>query len=174
LRRRRLFVMVFPPSLVRARFKDSELPVQRIVMALSLALTLVRRLSDWMSTDALRFELLFVQVENDKNLAKEAELMKILLKELSERGAAVIRSVESVKAVEAFCEAESRHSQVQMLLISPEILEFQAEGGVATQLRLNQAYPLLKDGNGQEVQFDTDDAEEYWAELAKRLLELWV
>jgi hypothetical protein len=82
--------------------------------------------------------------------------------------------VESVKAVEDFCEVESRHSQVQMLLFSPELMDFKAEGAVASQIRLNQACPPLQDGNGQEVLFDTDDALDYWTELAKRLLELWV
>ena len=175
LRRRRLFVMVFPASLQQARFKDAELPVQRIVMALATVLTLVRRISDWMSTDALRFELLFIQPGNDKSLADEAELMSLLLQELRERGAAAVRTVESLKAVEQYCDEESRHNQVQLLLINPEKLEFHAEAVVVSQLILNRAFPALIDGHGDAAEFDeTDDAMEYWKQINERLLELWV
>src|SRR5262249_10106659 len=42
-RRRRSFVVVLDPDLARARFKDAELPAQRIVMVLALLVIAVRR-----------------------------------------------------------------------------------------------------------------------------------
>ena len=41
LRRRRTFVVAFFPDLVQARFKDVELPCQRIVLLLALVVTAV-------------------------------------------------------------------------------------------------------------------------------------
>ena len=74
LRRRRAFVFVLFPDLLAARFKDPELPHQRIVMLQSAILALVRRLTEWLSTDAIRFEVLFVQDGEKKPLAEEATL----------------------------------------------------------------------------------------------------
>ena len=77
LRRRRAFVFVLFPDLIAARFKDPELPHQRIVMLQSAILALVRRLTEWLSTDAIRFEVLFVQDGEKKPLAGEATLTRI-------------------------------------------------------------------------------------------------
>ena len=76
LRRRRAFVFVLFPDLLAARFKDPELPHQRIVMLQSAILALVRRLTEWLSTDAIRFEVLFVQDGEKKPLAEEATLAR--------------------------------------------------------------------------------------------------
>ena len=56
LRRRRAFLFCLYPDLVKARFKDPDLPAQRIVLILGLLLTAVKKLSEWLSTDALKFE----------------------------------------------------------------------------------------------------------------------
>src|SRR4051795_2411852 len=53
LRRRRSFVFALLPDLTRARFKDVELPCQRIVLVLALLLTGVRKLTEWLTADAL-------------------------------------------------------------------------------------------------------------------------
>lgn len=59
MRRRRTFVLVFSSDLQETRFKDSELPYQRGVMLLGLVHTLVRKLAQWLTTDALNFHLVF-------------------------------------------------------------------------------------------------------------------
>ncbi len=60
LRRRRTFVFALLPDLLRTRFKDAALPWQRIVLALALLVTAVRKLTEWLSTDSLLFEFIFV------------------------------------------------------------------------------------------------------------------
>src|SRR5262249_17110879 len=60
LRRRRTFVLALAADLVETRFKDFELPYQRGVMLLGLLYVLVKKLTEWLSTDALNFQFLFL------------------------------------------------------------------------------------------------------------------
>src|SRR5207237_8632420 len=79
LRRRRTFVFVRYPDLDQTRFKDAGLPFQRGVLLLALLLVVVRRLSDWLSTDALSFHFLFVVDGEADPLAAERDLLASLL-----------------------------------------------------------------------------------------------
>ena len=72
LRRRRTFVFALYPDLTATRFKDAELPYQRGVLLLALLTTAVRKLTEWLSADALAFEVLFVSRGDDEPLAAEA------------------------------------------------------------------------------------------------------
>lgn len=179
LRRRRVFAFVFDPGLTAARFKDADLPAQRIVMMQALVLTLVRRLSDWLTTDALRFELLFVTPPNQQPdkphpLADEAELFTLLLREPIERGAAEVKTVPSLDAASALCAGLSRMNQVQVLLLSAAPVAFAPEGPVVTSLTVSGPRPPLTDGRGEPVVFADDDAFEQWIEATVKILQLWV
>ncbi|HET6572965.1 MAG TPA: hypothetical protein VFG68_05130 [Fimbriiglobus sp.] len=174
LRRRRAFVFAFYPDLVAARFKDAELPTQRIVLALSAVLTLVRRLTEWLSTDALRFEVLFVRSGGDKPLGDEAELLQLLLREPIERGAAEGRWVDGPAGVEQFLLGQARHSQVHCLTVSAELVRLDSAGVVVSRLTVDGPRPTLTDGGGRDAEFDAEDAFDHWAAAVVRVLELWV
>src|SRR5262249_54150544 len=77
LRRRRTFIVAFDEDLVDARFKDakSDLEYQRIVMLLALVCVVVRKLTEWLSTDALTFEFIFLGEGEKEPLAHERNLM---------------------------------------------------------------------------------------------------
>jgi hypothetical protein len=180
LRRRRGFVFALYPDLLAARFKDAELPTQRIVLALSVILTLVRRLTEWLSTDALHFELLFVQPGaapstplKEIPLAHEAELLALLLREPIERGAASLRVV-SPEGLAAYCAEQARHSQLHVLTLSAEPVRFDVDGAVVTRFALDGPRPTLTDAHGTDAFFDADDAFDHWSAAVVRLLELWV
>ena len=172
LRRRRLFSFVFDADLIDARFKDVELPAQRIVMTLALVLVLIRKLTAWLSADALQFELLFVSGAdgNPKSLGHERELMQLLLGELVERGGAEIRTIADAAALVRHLSQESRKHQVQVLRLGVKPIEFTAEGAVVRQLLVNAAIPTLVG----EALDETEDAPEAWIAATLRLLELWV
>jgi hypothetical protein len=174
LRRRRAFVFALYPDLVAARFKDADLPTQRIVLALSAVLTLVRRLTDWLSSDALRFEVLFVRSGGDKPLADEAELLQLLLREPIERGAAEVRWVDGPAAVERLLLETARHSQVHCLTVSADPVRLDPEGVVVSRLTVDGPRPTLTDGAGRDAEFDAEDAFDHWAAAVVRVLELWV
>ena len=188
LRRRRVFVFVLDPSLAAARFKDPTLPCQRIVLVEALVLTLIRRLSDWLSQDALRFVLLFPKPPDTWPLLEEAQLMEVLLIEQRGRGlAAVIHpmgpqssvpsaagALDNPVSVAQFCVQLARTSQVHVLEIGTAPVLQVAESPVWHTLAVDGAKPELRDGDGVCHEFVADDAFEEWAEAVVRILQLWV
>lgn len=189
LRRRRAFVFVFDPSLADARVKDKELPYQRIVLAQSVALTLVRRLSVWLSTDALRFELLFPTGDGKSPLTDEAELFEILLTEARANGTAIVarpggadenRAPAAFAAgrepggVDGYIEGLARNAQVQVLTVGVNPPRPDLDGAVSVALAVDGPVPRLTDGAGQPFRPDADDPLDAWVQVVERILGLWV
>lgn len=85
LRRRRTFVLAFYPDLIeRIHFKDAELPWQRGILLLAVLFEVVRKLTEWLSTDALVFDVVFIVPDGQpRTFALEAEF-ELLLKLLRE------------------------------------------------------------------------------------------
>jgi vWA domain found in the FtsH ternary systems/N-terminal helical region fused to the FtsH ternary system vWA domain len=193
LRRRRVFLFVFDPSLVHTRVKDAALPFQRVVLTAAVVLAVVRRLSDWLSTDALRFELLFPIAEGKSPLDPEAKLFEILLSEMRANGTAAVARhggkdgknpttntdqfagvLTSPDGWHAYAEKLSHTSQVQVLTLgrNPEWAEL--EGAVTYGLAVNAATPVLTDGHGEPTELAGDGPMEVWTDAVLRVLQLWV
>lgn len=174
LRRRRAFVFVFFPDLVAARFKDPELPHQRIVMLQSAVLALVHRLTDWLSTDALRFDFLFVQDAERKPLAAEATLTELLLRAVIERGDGLVTWVRDADAVRSHLAKLARQSQVHCLASATEPVELDLDDVVVTELVVSGPRPEIGSGDGVVAALEGDDALEVWQETVLRVLQLWL
>jgi vWA domain found in the FtsH ternary systems/N-terminal helical region fused to the FtsH ternary system vWA domain len=173
LRRRRTFVFCFAPDLVAARFKDAELPCQRIVLISALVLTLIRRLEDWLGYDALRFELIFPKLGKDSPLSQEAKLFEILLLELRSRNVAFIISADDTAAILSHCATLSRAAQVQVLELAAAPMMVGPDGVVLVQLAINGPQPQLIDARGSSVELDADPVES-WADAARKILAMWI
>jgi hypothetical protein len=174
LRRRRAFVFALYPDLASARFKDPELPAQRIVMVLSAVLAVVRRLTEWLSADALRFEVVFVRADGANPLTHERELMELLLRELIERGSAAVRTTDGAEAFAAECLALGRTSQLHVLTVSTGPVTLDPQGAVVTRLVVPGPRPELTDGHGVEILFPDEEPFEDWSEAVIEVLRLWV
>lgn len=177
LRRRRAFVFVLFPDLIAARFKDAELPLQRIVMLQSAILALVHKLSDWLSTDAIRFEVLFVQDGDKKPLTDEATLTELLLREEIERGDGMVAWLPDAAAVVNHLNRLSRQAQVHCLVAAREAFEMPMENVVVTELVVDGPRPEIGEGDDGvvgPVAPETEDAFDVWHETVLRILQLWV
>jgi vWA domain found in the FtsH ternary systems/N-terminal helical region fused to the FtsH ternary system vWA domain len=86
-RRRRYFVFEFAADLIAARTKDPELPYQRIVLTLATVVAAVRRLTEWLTDEALTFELRFPP---GGALNTEAELLATVFRDRIDNGAVTI------------------------------------------------------------------------------------
>ncbi len=86
VRRKRALVLVFDASLIRARVLDGGEKYQRLVWLLGSVTALIRKLSSWLDTEALTFELIFTGTNGEQPLAEEAAIVSLLLREFRERG----------------------------------------------------------------------------------------
>jgi hypothetical protein len=173
-RRRRLFVFVFQPDLLAARFKDAELPAQRIVLAGAAVLAIVRKLALWLGADALHFALRFPKSGTAEPLADEAELFGFLLRELLANRSASIETVPEERALVDASARAARHSQVHVLELAAKPTLPEPDGTVLTRLRIDGPVPELIDGRGLSVPLDADDAADAWFEAVRAILERWI
>ena len=174
LRKRKAFTFVLFDDLIASRFKDNNLPCQRIVLIQSLILTSVRKLSEWLNNDALRFEIMFVQRGDKVLLDEEMKLITILLKELIERGDANVSVVQDKDAVISRIKELIKNYQVHCLNIVTEPCDIQLEGAVINQLVVNGPNPMVG-YSGESVELlPGDDSMDIWQETIMRMLQLWV
>jgi hypothetical protein len=174
LRRRRTFVFTLFPDLVGARFKDAELPCQRIVLLLALLVVAVRKLSEWLSTDALRFEFVFVADKDSGPLAPEQALLATLLREPIANGTVGLATAPTSAVVGRQCAMRARRSLCHCLAISAADQRLEAEGVVVTQLRVDGPRPALENADGALACPEVDEPVEGWGAALETLLELWV
>ncbi len=172
LRRRRVFAFVLEPDIIEARFKDPELPCQRIVLVQSLVVALIRRLAEWLTADAIRFEIHFPERDGQQRLKEEAKLFAAVLLEMCQAG-----TVEVLGAVPDFDEhmkERAGHAQVGMLRIGTAPVWEDNENVVVSTLAVDGPIPVLTDGRGSPVPLAADDAFESWILAAIHQLQLWV
>jgi hypothetical protein len=173
LRRRRTFVFVLPPELVETRFKDADLPFQRGVMLLGLLVVVVRKLKEWLSTDALQFHCLFLGEGENEPLAHERNLLETIhYEDIALEIIHVGRT--TLKKLPRLCEDWARKSMVHVLMtgVEPEVLE--AKETVITRLGVKSARPTLADGDDDLALVEGDDAPDSWAQALQQILMRWV
>jgi hypothetical protein len=173
LRRRRTFVVALADDLVAAGFKDRELPYQRIVMLQGLLYVLVKRLTDWLATDALQFRVLFLGEKEPGPLDKErAILEKLFYEEINLDVLHLERQAPARLAKR--CEDWARKSMVHCLTVGvqPQLLE--AKDVSVTRLAVSGPRPALGDGGGPLNPVEGDDAADSWANALQQVLMRWV
>jgi hypothetical protein len=171
LRRRRTFVFALTPDLTRARFKDAELPVQRIVLVLGLLRTAVMKLAEWLSTDALVFEFVFIDDADGKPvLAQEQELVAMVLREQVGNGTALLRRAATLEELGPYCTRKAARSLCHAVVIGTHDAPLAAEEAVVSRVVVDGARPALGLGEDAAEVPDADDALECWGQVLERLL----
>lgn len=172
LRRRRTFVFALFPDLVGARFKDAELPWQRMVLILGWLLAAVRKLSEWLSTDALVFEFLFIDEQEEGALTLERELLEMLLREQIANGTVVLAQTTQAQ-LGPHCSLRARKSLCHCLTISTIDRPLRTEVTVVTPFLVQGSCPVL--GNGDPgAKIEGDDSLGSWSMALGKLFEEWI
>ncbi len=172
LRRRRTFVICLYPDLVKARFKDPDLPVQRIVLVLATVLTAVRKLSEWLSTDALRFEFLLIQDKEAKPLAQEGALLEMLFREAIATDNVAIQHFGDEPA--AYADRLAERSLCHVLTIGVAAKELRTEVAATGCLTIAGPRPMVRVGRDELIELPADEAFDAWTATLERLLMSWV
>jgi hypothetical protein len=173
LRRRRTFVFVMQPDLSHTRFKDSELTYQRGVLMLALIFMAVRKLSEWLSTDALYFRILFVVEKDEEPLKAERELLQSLFREQIASGTVFLERVEA-EQVESLCRNWARRSMVHCLILGENPPALEPADTVVTRLKIAGPRPALGDGVEEPVLVEAEDAMDSWSQALEKVLQRWV
>lgn len=171
-RRRRVFLFCLYPDLVKARFKDPGLPAQRIVLLLGLLLTAVRRLCDWLSTDALKFEFLLIPDKDARPLIQEGALLEMLFREQIENETVEVRHFP--EAPGPYADRRAERSLCHVLATSVGGVDWQTELALRTELVVAGPRPVVQVGDRELVEMPGDDPMECWTATLERLLAVWV
>jgi hypothetical protein len=172
LRRRRVYLFCLYPDLVRARFKDPDLPAQRIVLVLGLLLMAVKKLSEWLSTDALKFEFLLVQEQDGKPLAQEGALLEMLFREQIENGTVEVRHFTEVPG--PYADRCARRSLCHLLAVSTGGVDVRTEAAATTELTVPGPRAEVRIGYEAPIELPGDGPVESWTAALERLLMVWV
>jgi hypothetical protein len=171
LRRRRTFVIALFRDLLHTRVKDPSLPYQRGILLLALLLVVVRRLSDWLSSDALVFEFLFL--DGDETLSRERELLEMLFREPIETGNVVVKSIPA-ESLARECANRARRSLCHCLTVSTADRPFEGQDTVVTRLVLDGPCPALGAADEEPVHPEGEEPFDVWAGVVLELLQRWV
>lgn len=173
LRRRRTFVIGLAPDVAEMRFKDEALPYQRGVMLLGLLYVLVRKLVEWLSTDALDFDILFLGEGEKDPLTTERALLAKLFHEEIKLDIVHIRR-QSPLELQRYCEDASRRSMVHVLMIGVQPAKLEARDCGVSRLAVNGPRPSIGDGVEELNVVEGDDAQDSWANALQGILMRWV
>lgn len=173
MRRRRTFLIALSPDLAETRFKDTELPYQRGVMLFGLLFTLVRKLMQWLTTDALLFRFLFLGESDKDPLAAEWHLLGKLFYDEIAHGVVIMERLP-LKKLGRQAEEWSRQSMVHLLVcgVQPPLLE--ARDVAITRLAVNAARPSLADAGNELEVIEGEDASDSWAMGLQQILGRWI
>jgi hypothetical protein len=169
LRRRRAFAFGLYPDLVETRFKDQELPHQRIVLTLGLLCAAAQKLMEWLSTDALKFDFLFLSNGSTYPLAHEQELVKLLFQEQIENGTVNFSMISNEAEAMAHCSKLAQRHLCHYLTVSTRDRPQAIPDVVVTRLQIDGPFPSIAHEDDMIPQYFDD-----WDEAIKHLLELWV
>lgn len=167
-RRRTAILIVLDCDPLTVRYKDPELPVQRIVLALAVILALYRRLNERHRTDSLRWELLLMQSPEGQKLDDEAALLKFLFRDALDRGSASIDWLSSWPELVTRVQRLQSRYHLQGLLITTSASRHDVEGAVFMSLRI--------DGPAPQLDAATDRAEcayDAWVDALRKILVSW-
>jgi hypothetical protein len=173
LRRRRTFVFVLYPDLDRTRFKDRGLDYQRGVLLLGLLYTLVRKLSEWLSTEALSFRFVFVADAVNDRLQPERELLASLLRDEIANGLVHLKT-EAENTLAEQCADWARRSLCQALLIDVRPRVFTAEDTTIQHLLIDGPRPSLGDSESEATTPEGEEPLECWSAALQEILQSWI
>lgn len=173
LRRRRTFQFVLYPDLVETRVKTAGLPCQQILMQLAVLYSAVRQMIEWLSSDALLFEFLFVEDTDAQPLAVEREILELVFHEQTANGTVTFTS-QSPRDLAAHAEQHTLRSRCNFVTVSTRARRIAPEGVLTTHLRVGDERPQIE-ADGERYEFPhADTLVEAWQDYLLLILRLVV
>ena len=170
LRRRLSFFFIIEPETIKARIKDSQCSWQRIIFLLGLITLAVRKLLDWLSDDAIHFEVLFLRSASREPLEDEFTLLQTLLREEIEKEIVRLEFINR-EDVESRLTTFARQTLCHVTTIGGDQPPA-SDLPIPSFLGLGEATPRL---TLEETEVECGEAGDHaWRQAAASLLRWWV
>jgi hypothetical protein len=150
----------------------------------------VHKLTEWLSTDALKFVFYFPgrgedDDDTEEPLEDERKLLQTLQREqITNQTVEVVFQIKdgpkgkpravTEEDVAAQCTLRARRSLCHALLVSTRPRQLEAEDTVVTRLVVDDAVPALAGADEPLVPPDEDTPLEAWQEVLQELLQRWI
>lgn len=182
-RRRMCFMFVLDADLTSARVKDPNANWQRIIYALAIIVVAVRALSEWLSNDALRFEIIFREDSKSEFLTDERTLLETIFHDEMQAGLVRIDKLSSQLTLER-CQSNAReclcHCTILHATQKSAFVQQVAFSGSDEQSRMLPLIALLSLVDSQPlVKFDdvvapAENEADAWRTALKCLFDAWL
>ena len=173
-RQRRTNVIALHPDLVTARFKDADLPYQRIILVLAMIVVTVHKLTKWLAEDALVFEIHFLEPKKKgDSLEQERKLLETILREQITNETVVLRTVKTPQQIKAECEKAANRSRCHCLFVSYGGHAIKANNVLTSVLSVGEAVPQLIHEE-KDMEWFSEDSLSRWQEAAELLARYWL
>ncbi len=168
LRQRRTYLFALHPNLEHARFKDADQSYQRLIYGLGLIVTLCNKMSDWLSEEALRFEIVFLK-QNENPLVIEQDLMQLIFKDRISSKQANLH-VLSMQEFSNLINMSSSHSLCHVITFATHNWKLELKNALLSQLQINKQPKLTFDTRLKDKLTLTENWEEIVPTLAEHLM----
>lgn len=173
-RQRRTLIILLRPDLVAARFKDHQLPWQRVIMMIAMIQVAIHRLIDWLSSESLVFQLAFVTDAGASPLVNERMLLETLFRE--EIASAIVQILELPNPrINQHCQELAKRSRCQVLDVTcGESERFPIKIDGCVRLNIDAAIPTLLIDDEPQMIDSFESATEAWQIILLRCLQNWI
>ncbi|MFT3710537.1 MAG: hypothetical protein QM817_23175 [Archangium sp.] len=172
VRKKRALVFVFDPSLMKSRVKDRGDSYQRLVWLFGTVTALVRKLSEWLSNEALQFELRFSSETDDAALLEEEGVLSLLLREFRERGQVDVMRIDST--LMAISQARETHRNRARIMYFTSKMRSGLEGTSAPDaiIDVGASRPRVHWADGVETPIEQSlTGADAWAAVTRQILD---
>jgi hypothetical protein len=170
-RRRRVVTFLLGDDLAATRVKDAALPWQRIVLLFGLVMTVIKKLSDDLGGEGLRFRVVFVREspEQPSALRGERDLCELALREWRDRGMAEVLE-GTLDAEAAHLASAARGALVEVVVCSTGEAAHARWSAAAAAKRLDPRTTCVPFATGLGQAADLDGWREATTDLVASLL----
>lgn len=168
LRHRRTFQFVLFPDLSECRVKDVGQSYQRLIQVLAFQVTLIRKLIEWLSDDAVIFEFHFIKSSKKDSLSDEQELMEMMLSDQIQNQTVSIQQTSTHDMI-ASAEEWARTSTTHSLVFSTSQQSLPFQQAMPTYFLMNSSKPQIR-LPAEERSLEFESLEESLNEVVRELL----
>ena len=166
LRRRRTFQFALHPDLVDCRVKDEGMDYQRMILTWGLLVATIKKLIEWLSDDALSFEIAFIMCGKKMPLHDEQNLLEMILSEQIANGTVNVCQI-SASELTSRAEESARSSFTHVLSVSSQQQKGSFDQAIHTVLQVSAPLPTLQFSYGGQTEVLAVDS---WASCIEKIL----